>query len=76
MLKSIEFGALDEAATTPTHVAVVGLGYWGPNLIRVLTEQRGCRLCLDLRPRARHGSPRYERRYPSARPDEALRATC
>jgi predicted dehydrogenase len=45
-------------------VAVVGLGYWGPNLARVLVEQPNVRLkwLCDLEPQRLE---RFGRRYPS-----------
>ena len=52
--------------TQPTGVAVIGLGYWGPNLLRVLADQEDAhiRWICDLdRERLR----RFRRRYPSAR---------
>jgi predicted dehydrogenase len=50
----------------PTGVAVVGLGYWGPNLLRVLADkpEAEVRWICDL-DRERLG--RFHRRYPSAR---------
>jgi predicted dehydrogenase len=47
-------------------VAVVGLGYWGPNLVRNLHEVEGARaeLVCDLRPDALEG---IARRYPAVR---------
>ncbi|HEV2902793.1 MAG TPA: Gfo/Idh/MocA family oxidoreductase [Gaiellaceae bacterium] len=47
-------------------VAVVGLGYWGPNLVRVLHEVEGVRpeLVCDLRPDALET---MGRRYPAVR---------
>ncbi len=54
-------------------VAVVGLGYWGPNLLRVLTDLIGVRvkwICdLDEERLARYG-----RRYPSASPTQNVDA--
>jgi predicted dehydrogenase len=46
-------------------VAVVGLGYWGPNLLRVLSENPGAdvRWICDL---DRERLERFRRRYPSA----------
>ena len=37
-------------------VAVVGLGYWGPNLLRNLVELDEAEVVVDLRPAARTGS--------------------
>jgi predicted dehydrogenase len=63
MLDAIEFHAGHEPQTVPTNVAVVGLGYWGPNLMRVLAEQPDVRLAwiCDL-DHARLAQ--YVRRYP------------
>src|ERR1700751_1869621 len=53
-------------AMEPTGVAVVGLGYWGPNLLRVLAdkpEAEGKWICdLD-----RERLQRFRRRYPATR---------
>src|SRR5204862_7763706 len=48
-------------------VAVVGLGYWGPNLLRALFELEDVevRYICDLDPERLE---RFARRYPSARP--------
>ncbi len=50
----------------PVGVAVVGLGYWGPNLLRVLADNpdAGVRWICDL---DRERLARYRRRYPAAR---------
>jgi predicted dehydrogenase len=50
----------------PTGVAVVGLGYWGPNLLRVLADkpEAQVRWICDL---DRERLNRYRRRYPSVR---------
>ena len=42
--------------SAPLRVAVVGLGYWGPNLLRNLVEIDGCRSRHDLRPARPSGS--------------------
>jgi predicted dehydrogenase len=50
----------------PLGVAIVGLGYWGPNLLRVLAEDDG----LEIRwicDRDRERLTRFGRRHPSAR---------
>ena len=50
---------------------MVGLGYWGPNLVRNLHESPASRsraIC-DLRPAMR--SSAIGRRYPARRPDDA-----
>src|SRR5207248_8475182 len=67
MLKSIAIADADDArAAEPVGIAVVGLGYWGPNLLRVLGDNPDVnvrRMCdldrsrLDL----------FHRRYPAAR---------
>jgi predicted dehydrogenase len=66
VLESIEFQGTHEPPSTPTRVAVVGLGYWGPNLIRVLAEQADVELAwicdLDHERLAQYGG-----RYLSAR---------
>jgi predicted dehydrogenase len=54
-------------STDPRNVAVIGLGYWGPNLLRVLTERTDVevRWMCDLdRSRLDH----LIRRYPGVRP--------
>ena len=51
----------------PIGVAVVGLGYWGPNLLRVLVDDPAFevkRIC----DRDQERLARYARRYPGARP--------
>lgn len=50
----------------PVRVAVVGLGYWGPNLVRNLHEVPGAEVVAvcDLRPEA---LDRIGRRYPAVR---------
>ena len=50
----------------PTGVAVIGLGYWGPNLLRVLADkpEAQVRWICDL---DRERLNRYRRRYPSVR---------
>jgi predicted dehydrogenase len=52
--------------TEPVGVAVVGLGYWGPNLLRVLADNPDVevRWICDL---DRERLATYRRRYPSAR---------
>ena len=51
---------------TPVRVAVVGLGYWGPNLVRNLNELEGAEVALvcDQRPVALE---QIARRYPAVR---------
>jgi predicted dehydrogenase len=54
------------SATEPVGVAVVGMGYWGPNLLRVLGDNldASVRWICDLDPE-RLG--KYRRRHPDAR---------
>jgi predicted dehydrogenase len=54
------------AARDPVRVGVVGLGYWGPNLIRNLHEipEAECAWMCDLRPKALSA---VGRRYPAVR---------
>jgi predicted dehydrogenase len=60
---------MDEPSDRPLVVAVVGLGYWGPNLLRVLVDDVGVvvRWICDLDDRLE----RFRRRYPfvQATPD-------
>jgi len=67
MFESIDFRGTREPPSTPTRVAIVGLGYWGPNLTRVLAEQSDVHLSwvCDL---DHERLAQYEHRYPSARP--------
>jgi predicted dehydrogenase len=55
-----------ESAGRAVRVAVVGLGYWGPNLVRVLHELDGCELSTvcDLNEAA---LAKVGRRYPAVR---------
>lgn len=57
--------------TEPVRVAVVGVGYWGPNLVRNLLEYEGAEVaCVcDRDPAA---LARVARRYPSLRTTTAL----
>ena len=57
---------LQKPMLEPTGVAVVGLGYWGPNLLRVLADkpEAQVRWICDL---DRERLNRYRRRYPSVR---------
>ena len=67
MLKSIDaFGASHEPASDPVGVAVVGLGYWGPNLLRVLSDNPDVdvRYMCDL---DRDRLEAFRRRYPGTR---------
>ncbi|MFZ0377074.1 MAG: Gfo/Idh/MocA family oxidoreductase [Solirubrobacteraceae bacterium] len=54
------------SATGPVGLAVVGLGYWGPNLLRVLGDNLDAdvRWICDLDPER---LARYRRRHPGAR---------
>ncbi len=54
-------------------VAVIGYGYWGPNLARCVSEAEGCKLVsiADASPLARK---RAESRYPSAKVEENWRS--
>jgi predicted dehydrogenase len=67
MLEStFTLGAADSAPVAPVGVAVVGLGYWGPNLLRVIGDNPDADvrwICdLDQERLAKH-----RRRHPSAR---------
>jgi predicted dehydrogenase len=57
--------------TEPVRVAVVGVGYWGPNLVRNLIEYEGAEVAYvcDRDPAA---LARVARRYPSLRTTTAL----
>ncbi|MGI8713991.1 MAG: Gfo/Idh/MocA family protein [Solirubrobacteraceae bacterium] len=54
------------SAPKPVGVAVIGLGYWGPNLLRVLADKPEAKVkwICDL---DRERLKRYRRRYPSVR---------
>jgi predicted dehydrogenase len=64
MLRSAD--TLEDGGEAPIRVAVIGLGYWGPNLLRVLVDNPNATLAwicdLDSE-RLAH----YHRRYPHAR---------
>jgi predicted dehydrogenase len=66
MLKSISSGADRADASRPVGVAVVGLGYWGPNLLRVLGDNHDVevRWIVD---RDRNRLAKFERRQPGCR---------
>ena len=68
MLKStIQITEQEHASTTgPVGLAVVGLGYWGPNLLRVLGDDldSSVKWICDLDPER---LAKYRRRYPDAR---------
>lgn len=57
---------LYESSREPTRVAVVGLGYWGPNLTRVLAENEDVEIAwiCDL---DRERLKKFRRRHPGAR---------
>jgi predicted dehydrogenase len=59
-------GDRSPTAATPVGVAVVGLGYWGPNLLRVLADKVDVEVLwiCDLDPER---LAKHRRRYPSAR---------
>jgi predicted dehydrogenase len=58
--------SIDDYDVKPVGVAVIGLGYWGPNLLRVLSDkpEAEVRWICDL---DRDRLQRYRRRYPSVR---------
>ncbi len=66
MLESIDGFRSDGDRSANIRVAVVGLGYWGPNLIRVLAEQENTDLAwiCDL---DHDRLAQFRRRYPQAR---------
>jgi predicted dehydrogenase len=67
MLKSIEtLDASRQPGSNPVGVAVVGLGYWGPNLLRVLSDNPDVdvRYMCDL---DRDRLEAFRRRYPGTR---------
>jgi predicted dehydrogenase len=67
MLKAAALAAQDEfPAAEPVGVAVIGLGYWGPNLLRVLADKPEVevRWICDLDRERLH---RAKRRYPGVR---------
>jgi predicted dehydrogenase len=57
---------LEGSPRAPVGVAVIGLGYWGPNLLRVLSDnpEVEVRWICDL---DRERLAKYRRRYPAAR---------
>jgi predicted dehydrogenase len=63
---TVQMEAPNELVTEPVGVAVIGLGYWGPNLLRVLSEipQAHVRWICDL---DRERLQRSRRRYPAVR---------
>ena len=64
--------AAGNGSLSPVGVAVVGLGYWGPNLVRNLYESTAADLQLicDTRPDA---IERVARRYPRVRSNSRCR---
>jgi predicted dehydrogenase len=68
MLKSISSSGLDDVFSVPepVGVAVIGLGYWGPNLLRVLGDNPDVRVrwICDLN---RERLEQFRRRYPATR---------
>jgi predicted dehydrogenase len=56
----------EELPSEPVGIGVVGLGYWGPNLLRVLADnpEAEVRWICDL---DRERLSKYRRRYPAAR---------
>jgi len=56
----------DEFAEDPVRVAVIGLGYWGPNLVRNLQSLRGADLQMICDQNAQR-LDQITRRYPSSR---------
>jgi predicted dehydrogenase len=67
MLKStVQITPEDAPVAQPVGVAVVGLGYWGPNLLRVLGDNLDAdvRWICDLDPER---LAKYRRRHPGAR---------
>ncbi len=59
-------GTVSDTAAGPVGVAVVGLGYWGPNLLRVLGDNLDAevRWICDL---DTERLTKYRRRHPAAR---------
>lgn len=54
------------AASQPVRVAVIGLGYWGPNLLRVLADDAGVAVAW-ICDRDEERLRRFVRRYPAIR---------
>jgi predicted dehydrogenase len=66
MRKSIQLPAGHSQFSPPVGVAIIGLGYWGPNLLRVLSDNPD----VDVRymcDRDRDRLELFRRRYPNAR---------
>jgi predicted dehydrogenase len=66
MLMTAEVTAETSPLLRPTKVAVVGLGYWGPNLLRVLAEQSDVEIAW-LCDRDHERLQQYRRRYAGVR---------
>lgn len=66
MLRPTVIADPDSQPTPPVGVAVVGLGYWGPNLLRVLSDNPNVevRWICDL---DRERLTKFRRRYPATR---------
>lgn len=58
-------GGLDIVPSEKVNIAIVGLGYWGPNLVRNFSEVENCRVVMMCDSR-RERLERIGRRYPSA----------
>ncbi|HEV2724226.1 MAG TPA: Gfo/Idh/MocA family oxidoreductase [Thermoleophilaceae bacterium] len=56
-------------ADRPVNLAVVGLGYWGPNLVRNLVELPTAEVCCACDPRS-EALTAIARRYPGVRTEE------
>jgi predicted dehydrogenase len=68
-------GVQSDPMTAPLRVGVVGLGYWGPNLVRNLAELHGAELAwiCDSRPdRLALVGARYPAAQRASRPEEVL----
>jgi predicted dehydrogenase len=66
MLKATVTSGAGDGSAAPVRVAVIGLGYWGPNLLRVLADNQDVevRWICDL---DRERLMKYRRRYPATR---------
>src|SRR5580658_3420198 len=60
-----------EMITTPIGIAVVGFGYWGPNVVRNITERPEFRL-LGLCERDPTRAADFSRRYPGCTVEQDL----
>jgi hypothetical protein len=61
--------------TTPIGVAVVGFGYWGPNVVRNIAERPELRL-LGLCERDPARADEFSRRYPGVRVESGSTPCC